>query len=766
MSIGRQRLYVSGVVQGVGFRPHVYTLAMRLGLTGFVGNDTAGVFVEVQGKVEGISRFEAELQSGPPPLARIEAVESFEVGVVEGDAGFLILESESSEVGHTSISPDIATCEACLAEMLDAGNRRYRYPFIKCTNCGPCFTIIKATPYDRPQTTMAGFRMCTACEAEYDSPWDRRFHAQPNACAACGPRLTYLDGDGELGELLTEEDALQAACGALARGEIVAIKGIGGFHLAVDAANEAAVVRLRERKHRWSKPLAVMVRDVEAAREFTAVSEDEARVLRGHARPIVLLRRLEDGETSFRLAGQIAPGTKEVGVMLPYSGLHTLLMQACGPLVMTSGNLSSAPILWRNEDALQGLKGIADGFLLHDREIHVPCDDSVVRVCGELESPMRRSRGYAPLPVRLSSSGASVLAVGAELKSTFCLTQQGHAFLSQHIGDMESYETLAAFERALGHFKAIFRTQPELVACDLHPGYLSSRWGREYASRNGLPLVEVQHHHAHLCSAMAEHGLDGNAAILGLVFDGTGYGTDGAIWGGEVLKGDYRGFERLMHLRYTPMPGGDASIRHPYRMALAHLWAAGVEWKRDLPCVADVADAELAILERQLRTNLLCLPTSSVGRLFDAVAALIGVRQSATYEAQAAIELEAVSATLEDAASYAVEILDGEMDARPIIRALVEDLRSGVSRDVLASRFQRTVVEMMVAVAERAREMTNIEVVALTGGVMQNAGVAMLAGTLLRQRGFQIIEQRVVPANDGGVALGQAAIAIAQRHRN
>jgi len=761
VDIQRRRFHVSGIVQGVGFRPHVYTLAMRLGLSGFVGNDSTGVFIELQGDADRISAFEAELTTAPPPLAHIDSVLKFDVPVVRGDAGFLILQSENIAAGHTSISPDIATCAACLSEILDPANRRYRYPFINCTNCGPRFTIVKGTPYDRPQTTMASFKMCPACQAEYDSPSDRRFHAQPNACALCGPRLTFVGGT----DPLHEESALQAAVDALARGEIVAIKGIGGFHLAVDAANEAAVRRLRERKHRWRKPLAVMVRDLSAVRLFASVSDDEARVMQGIARPIVLLRRLEDPDASFKLAVQIAPGTKDVGVMLPYSGLHTLLMQACGPLVMTSGNLSNSPILWRNEDAMDSLKAIADAFLLHDRDIHVPCDDSVARVCGSHESPIRRSRGYAPLPVLLPKSAPSVLAVGAELKSTFCITQQNHAFLSQHIGDMGTFETLAAFERSLEHFEAIFRAKPEVVACDLHPGYMSSRWAREYATRNGLPLIEVQHHHAHLASAMAEHGLDGATPILGIVFDGTGYGTDGAIWGGEVLKGDYRSFERLLHLRYTPMPGGDASIHHPYRMALAHLWAAGVEWSRDLPCVAAVPDAELSILQHQFKTSFRCVPTSSMGRLFDAASALIGIRQNAAYEAQAAIEMESASAPLADATPYPFSIDADEIDARPIVRALVEDLQSGLTQPHLASRFQRTMVAIMVAAAEYAREVTNIETVALTGGVMQNATVTTLAASLLRTCGFQVLEQRVVPANDGGLALGQAAIAIHQAFR-
>ena len=752
VDIQRQRFQITGVVQGVGFRPHVYSLATRLGLSGFVGNDTAGVFLELQGSPTQLAAFESELLAAPPPLAHIETIQRSDIAPIPADTGFLILHSEIISTGHTSISPDIATCAACLAEMLDPNDRRFRYPFINCTNCGPRFTIVRGTPYDRPLTTMAAFQMCPACQHEYDSPSDRRFHAQPNACTACGPQLTYVESD----QTLQAEAALQATINALAQGKIVAIKGIGGFHLAVDATNEAAVQRLRERKHRWAKPLAVMVRDLAAAREFASVSDAEATALQSIARPIVLLH----GREISALSSQIAPGTNDIGVMLPYSGLHTLLLQTAGPLIMTSGNLSNSPILWRNEDALAGLKDIADAFLLHNRDIHVPCDDSVLRILDAHESPIRRSRGYAPLPVRLTQPGPCVLAVGAELKSTFCLTQQNHAFLSQHIGDMESYETLAAFERSLDHFKSIFRAEPKVIICDLHPGYLSSQWARKYAAARNLPLVEVQHHHAHLAAALAEHHLDGSSKILSLVFDGTGFGTDGAIWGGEVLFGDYRTFDRLLHLRYTPMPGGDASIRHPYRMALAHLWAADVPWSPDLPCVSRVPTAELDILAQQLRKNFRCTPTSSIGRLFDAAAALIGIRQTVQYEAQAAIEMEAISASLETATSYPFEISEDKIDPRPVFHALVEDLRLQVPQPILAARFQRTIVEMMLAAANRARDLTNCNTLALTGGVMQNASVATLAATLLSDQGFEVLEHRTVPANDGGIALGQAAIAL------
>ncbi len=757
MEIKRRQLHIGGIVQGVGFRPHVYALAAGLQLTGFVGNDATGVFIEIQGEPDNLDRFLQQLRTAPPPLASIESVRWDTIEALSLDSSFVILDSQASSSGHTPISPDIATCDDCLREMLDPADRRYRYPFINCTNCGPRFSIIRRTPYDRHFTTMADFRMCPACQTEYDSPSDRRFHAQPIACPACGPQLTWMEGTAHH----QDEAAIQAALHALARGGIVAMKGIGGFHLAVDATNHDAVLRLRERKRRQGKPFAVMARDLETVRHFALLSEEEADLLTSPQRPIVLLSMHAD-ESVRLLSPAIAPGTDRIGMMLPCSGLHTLLMQHSAPLVMTSGNLSSEPILWRNEDALERLSGIADAFLLHNRDIHVPCDDSVVRIAERRQSPIRRSRGYAPLSIRLQHSGPSVLAVGAELKSTFCLTQENHAYLSQHLGDMENLETLTAFEGALAHFEAVFRTRPEIIACDAHPGYLSSSWARRYSQREGVPLVEVQHHHSHLCSTMAEHGLDGSSPVLGIVFDGTGYGMDGAIWGGEILKATYTAFERILHLGYTPMPGGDASIRNPYRMALAHLWSAGVPWTPDLPCVDAATATEISVLQRQLGSNLLCTPTSSIGRLFDAAASLLGLRQRVDYEAQTAIELEAISEDINHAESYPVRIEGGQIDPRPVIRAIVDDLRAGAREATIAGRFQRTIVQMIVSGAEEARRLTGIGTLALSGGVMQNMSVATLASQQLRELGFHVLQHQLVPANDGGIALGQATIALAR----
>jgi len=757
-AIIRRRVFIRGVVQGVGFRPHVYALALQHNLSGFVGNDAAGVFLEIQGQQASLDLFMDRLQAVPPPLASIESVEIDTINLLPLESTFLILRSRFNS-GHTSISPDVATCNDCLREMLDPTDRRYRYPFINCTNCGPRFTIVRRTPYDRLSTTMASFPLCRDCRAEYDSPSNRRFHAQPNACPRCGPQLTYLRGSIDY----TGEQAFEAAQQDLARGGIVALKGIGGFHLAVDATDGAAVLRLRQRKRRFGKPFAVMARDLAQVHRFALVSEEEAQLLTSPQRPIVLLS-LRSNTSPTPLASQIAPGCDRVGVMLPYSGLHTLLLERGVPLVMTSGNLSSEPIVWKNDEALERLAPIADAFLLHNRDIHVPCDDSVLRIAEGHPSPIRRSRGYAPFPVRLPHAGPSVLAVGAELKSTFCLTQQNQAYLSQHLGDMKSIETLYAFERALEHFQAVFRTKPEIVACDAHPSYLSSSWARRFSEREGLPLVEIQHHHSHLCSAMAEHGLDGSSPILGIVFDGTGYGMDGAIWGGEILKATYTSFERLLHLGYTPMPSGDVSIRNPYRMALAHLWSAGIPWTPGIPCVDGAASGELSVLQQQLKAGLYCIPTSSMGRLFDAAASILGIRQRVEYEAQAAIELEAISKDPNRAAFYPVEIADGLIDPRPVIHGLVEDVRSGIPKPTIAARFQRTVVEMIVSAGIEARRLTGIDTIALTGGVMQNMRVATLASFQLRERGFRVLEHSIVPANDGGIALGQASIAIA-RHR-
>ena len=723
-------------MQGVGFRPFVYALAARRSLTGMVGNISSGVIIEIQGADEAASAFIDELRNNPPPLAMIDsiAVESMDE---KRESAFTIVDSRAQPLASTPISPDISVCADCLSEMFDPADRRYRYPFINCTNCGPRFTIIQDIPYDRPLTTMRAFPMCAACESEYHDPANRRFHAQPNACPLCGPHVSYGP--------LTREAAIKAAIDALRGGQIVAIKGIGGFHLACDATNDLAVRTLRERKGRGAKPFALMARNLEGVRRYAHVLEDEAQLLTSKERPIVLLRTRDNPEIS----PAVAPGNKYLGFLLPYTPLHYLLVGE-NPLVMTSGNFSDEPIVKDNDEALSRLAALADAFLLHNRDIHVVCDDSVTRVFEGRELPIRRSRGYSPMPVKLPRSGPTVLAVGGELKSTFCLTRDDNAYLSQHIGDMENLETLAAFEHAFAHLRALFRAEPERLVCDLHPNYLSSRWAAGYAAEKRLPLIRVQHHHAHLASVTAEHGCGGR--LIGVIFDGTGYGTDGAIWGGEILCGGFDGFERLMHLKYVPLAGGDASIRRPLRMALAHLWSAGIE--RDV----NLTPVELRILRRQLETGMNCVPTSSMGRLFDAFAALLGVRETVSYEAQAAIEMEAMCEGVAIDRGYRFAIEGGVFDPAPVFKSALNDLRCNVPRTEIAASFHHAAAELVLRCCESARERTGINTIGLSGGVFQNTTLLKLVTAALARQEFEILTHRKVPTNDGGLALGQAAI--------
>lgn len=744
----RWRLKITGIVQGVGFRPFVYSLATRHALTGFVLNNSGGVTIEIEGPQAELEAFASELKNNPPPLA---VIETFAVKAVSpgGSQRFEIHLSEAVSGESTPISPDIATCDACSRELADPADRRYRYPFLNCTDCGPRFTIIRDIPYDRPLTTMAGFKMCPACEREYHDPLNRRFHAQPNACPQCGPTLSFHPG-GQTGGAALEETKR-----ALAEGKIIAVKGIGGLHLACDATNDSTLAELRRRKGRVDKPFALMVRDLELVKQYALVNEEEARLLLSRQRPVVLLRGRDPNLPS----PLVAPGNKHLGFFLPYSPLHQLLLDD-KPLVMTSGNRSDEPIARDNDEALERLGPLADGFLLHNRDIHVVCDDSVVRVFEGHELPIRRSRGYAPMPISLKKPGPSLLATGGELKATLCLTRGDHAYMSQHIGDMENLETLGAFERAFDHLRALFRVEPERIVCDMHPGYLSTRWAREFSGAKGLPLCQVQHHHAHIASLMAEHGLNGSEPVIGVSFDGTGYGTDGAIWGGELLLADFRSFRRLGHLKYIPLPGGDASVKRPYRMALAHLAAAGVPCLKDLPCAVAVPAEEKKILNRQLATGFNCVDTSSMGRLFDAAASLLGIRHTVTYEAQGAMELEAIAdAACHDGYEFAVSA--GEeiiFDPAPVWREMIADWQRNTALSVISARFHRAVAALIVAACGIARERTNIAQVALSGGVFQNVLLLAWAKRALEENGFNVLTHRLVPANDGGLALGQALI--------
>ena len=768
-------IHITGVVQGVGFRPFVYNLAAHLDLVGWVLNSSSGVEIEAVGPPGVLESFVDRLESDAPPLARIDSVVAREIEVssveLPNPDGFAIRHSEAKPGDFQPISPDIAVCDDCLRELFDPSDRRYRYPFINCTNCGPRFTIIKDIPYDRPKTTMAPFKMCPDCQAEYDDPTDRRFHAQPNACPICGPRV-WLVSDPEADVRGEELDAIRQTRELLKSGAIVAVKGLGGFHLACDATNPQAVNKLRDRKGRVDKPFALMAFDLKTVQQFCHVGMDEQELLTSRERPIVLLRERTDS----LMAPSVAPGNEDLGVMLPYTPLHYLLLEPSNgfppALVMTSGNYSEEPIATGNEEARVRLCKLADVFLLHDRKIHARCDDSVIRIFEGKELPVRRSRGYAPYPVHLPFAVDQVLAVGAELKNTFCLTRDRYAFLSQHVGDMENYETLRFFEQMVEQLARTFRIDPEIVACDMHPGYLASKYAHRLVSGSSddlgfdtlnLRLIETQHHHAQVASCMAEHGLTGERPVIGVAFDGTGYGTDGAIWGGEFLVMDYASFRRAAHLKYVPLPGGDAAIRRPYRTALAHMWAAGVDWNEDLPSVAAAPPEERTILAQQLERKVNTVQTSSSGRLFDAISSLAGVRQEINYEAQAAIELEAL---VEEDVKEAYEFAVGDViDSAPLIRAVVADVRSEVPSGVIAAKFHNGVAAMIRDVCAHLREQSDLNEVVLSGGVFQNVALLKRVLSLLRASGFTVYTHHLVPPNDGGLSLGQAVIAAVKGRR-
>jgi hydrogenase maturation protein HypF len=767
-SLSARHIHIKGVVQGVGFRPFVYNLSTELGLEGWVLNSSSGVEIQAVGPGYVLDEFVERLMEDAPPLARIEYISATTVPPSSVDVPepgrFVIRHSQSHPGEFLPISPDVAICSDCLRELFDPGDRRYHYPFINCTNCGPRFTIIQDIPYDRPKTTMAPFTMCPDCQAEYDDPANRRFHAQPNACPVCGPQVKLQIADRK--SQLVGEDAVQGVRDLLVGGKVVAVKGLGGFHLACDATNDEAAALLRERKGRVDKPFAIMSFDLETVETYCEVNDDERALLTSLQRPIVLLRRRSDT----LISPLVAPGNSYLGVVLPYTPLHYLLLEPSRSfplaLVMTSGNYSEEPIATDNDEALERLDGLADAFLLHDRDIHARCDDSVTRIFSGSELPIRRSRGYAPYPVHLPFEIKQVLAVGAELKNTFCITRDRYAFLSQHIGDLENYETLQFFEQMVEQLERTFRIEPEIIAYDLHPGYLSSKYAKEAGSKRqetgddpaSCILHPVQHHHAHIASVMAENGLTGEQPVIGVAFDGTGYGTDGAIWGGEFLVADYGSFHRVAHLKYVPLPGGDAAIRKPYRAALAHLWAAGVDWDDRLPAVAAAPLGERPILLQQLKQGVSVVSTSSVGRLFDAVSSLAGVRQEINYEAQAAIEFEML---VEDRVgeAYSFSLSGEEIDVSPCIRAVVADVRAGIPAGVIAARFHNGLAQMVCEVCLCLRKETGLKEVALSGGVFQNVALLGRALPLLQEAGFTVYIHRLVPPNDACISLGQAVIA-------
>ncbi len=750
----RAAVRVEGTVQGVGFRPFVYGLATGLGLGGLVGNDADGVFAEVEGAPAAVAEFLQRLRRDAPPLARIERVTVTGLPP-DGSRRFVIVASQAGQSRSALVAADSATCADCLAELNDPADRRFRYPFINCTNCGPRFTIVRDVPYDRPTTTMAGFAMCPACAAEYHDPGNRRFHAQPVCCPDCGPRLALTGPDGQpLGG--GPADPVAAAARLLRRSLIVAVKGLGGYHLAVDAASERAAAALRARKHREDKPFAIMVPGLGAARRLCRLDAAAAALLASPRRPIVLAPR-RDGA---RVAAAVAPGNRELGIMLPYTPLHHLLLAAVRrPVVLTSGNVSDEPIAYDDADALKRLGGIADAFLTHDRPIHIRTDDSVARAFRGRPVPVRRSRGYVPEPIRVRGGfPRHMLACGAELKNTFCVAKDGYAFVSHHIGDLENAETLRSFTEGIEHFMRLFDIQPRLVAHDLHPDYLSTKYALDL---DGVDLLGVQHHHAHIASCLADNGVDG--PVIGVAFDGTGYGADGTVWGGEFLVASLSGFERGGHLAPVPMPGGAAAIRAPWRMAAAYLDAAGMPDGGGLDVAARNAghwDAVLALARRGVNSP----QTSSAGRLFDAAAAILGVRDEISYEGQAAIEMEQLAAPGERSGYRA-----GIDQRRPfrvngadLIAALAADLRRGTGRDVAAARFIGGVAALIEDGCVLARERTGLGTVALSGGVFQNQLLLHAAVDRLAARGFAVLLHSQVPCNDGGISLGQAAVAAAR----
>jgi hydrogenase maturation protein HypF len=817
----RRAIEISGIVQGVGFRPYIYRLATENHLTGFITNTEAGVSIEVEGAVEAVEAFLSRLPKEVPPLARITGMVVADRPATH-DTEFRILPSRAGEARRVLISPDVAICDDCRRELLNPADRRFRYPFINCTNCGPRYTIVRDIPYDRAKTSMAVFPMCAECQREYDDPRNRRFHAQPNACWTCGPQVELWDGAGKR---MNIADPIVKSIELLAAGEIVAVKGLGGFHLSADAFNEAAVARLRERKRRVEKPFAVMAADLASLEGICMLDDVSRAVLQTPAHPIVLVAKKQPE----RLAAAVAPFNRDLGVFLPYTPLHHLLFAVncaggseapisgsspCPPcdknfhtesteplsglcvkslpgtedtetvaaagvnstggkeldgsrlkaLVMTSGNISEEPIAIDNTEAVERLRGLADYILVHNREILLRADDSVVRVAGGRARQVRRSRGYVPAPVFLKEELPPVLAVGGEMKNTICLTRGREAFLSQHIGDLENLESYKFFASTVAGLKRILEIEPKTIAYDLHPDYFSTRWA---LAQEGRELVGVQHHHAHIASCMAENQLDGR--VIGFALDGTGYGLDGTIWGGEVFVGDYAGFERLAHLDYIPMPGGSAAIIEPRRMGISYLFhhlGRGF-WDLDIPFVRGLDRSRTETLLRLIERGVNSPLTSSTGRLFDAVAALAGVREQVNYEAQAAIELEAALCGSSEGMGYPFAIREeGEawiIDTRPMFLALTQDLRAGVAIGVISRRFHLGFVDVLARTADLVRERTGLDRVCLSGGSFQNCFLSAHLQKRLEAGGFQVFTHTEVPCGDGGISLGQAIVAAHRR---
>lgn len=750
----RQKITVEGIVQGVGFRPFIYQLAERFALAGSVCNDSRGVTIEAEGEPDVLSRFLAAIRNEKPPLAVIQRVE-VEALPLQGCCGFEILQSTVDETRRAQISPDTFVCDDCLKELFDKADRRYRYAFINCTNCGPRYTIVTGIPYDRPLTTMADFPLCAACQKEYQDPASRRFHAQPNACPECGPELQLLDAKAQV---VIVPDPLLETIQRLKAGQIVAVKGLGGYHLVVDATNPDAITELRRRKQRDEKPFALMARNLAVVESLALVGDDEARLLQGVERPIVLLQK----RPGHKLAENIAPDNRYFGVMLPYTPVHHLLLQdTFEVLVMTSANLSDEPIAFEDHEACQRLSTIADAFLVHNRRIYTRTDDSIARVMADRPLLLRRSRGFVPRAIALPNDAPSILAVGAELKSTLCLTRGDRAFLSQHVGDLKNLDVYESFKKTIAHLQSILEVQPETVAHDLHPDYYSTRYALE---ESGLEPVAVQHHHAHLASCLAEHGVEEPA--IGIIFDGLGYGDDGNLWGGEFLVGDLSRYERIGHFRYQPMPGGDLATKEPWRMALSYLLSTYAEVPDGLKIFNGIADNALRLVVQATLKGLNAPLTSSCGRLFDAVAAILGLRQTVSFEGQAAMQLEMI-ADPDQAHAYPYVLSESEgqmiLDPLPMIDAISSDRLAGRPVKEIAGRFHLSLAAMIEEACAQMRVETGVSQVVLSGGVFQNCLLTRLTLARLDRSGFKVLTHSLVPPNDGGLALGQAAVAAKSR---
>jgi hydrogenase maturation protein HypF len=744
---------VNGIVQGVGFRPFVYQLAIQHHLKGEVANTSSGVAIHIEGRQNDIESFSQDLSCKCPPLARITAITPHREQI-KNFRDFTIVKSREQAKMSTLISPDVSVCGDCLLELFDRGDRRYQYPFLNCTNCGPRYTIIDDIPYDRPNTSMKHFNMCPACQSEYDNPTNRRFHAQPNACAACGP---HVDLYNPAGKKLTTSSPVETAAKFLKQGHIIAIKGLGGFHLAAVAVNNRAVATLRKRKLREEKPLAIMSDSLQAIRTYAHIEAEEETLLTSPLRPIVLLKKKQPNPIS----EDVAPGNRYFGVMLPYTPLHYLLLgYEFTALVMTSGNLSEEPICIDNDDAFERLSNIADYFLIHNRDIYLRSDDSIVRSTAGDVRFIRRSRGYVPVPVFLNQKAPPILACGAELKNTVCLTKDDNAFLSQHIGDLENLSTYDFFQLTIQHMQRILDIQPQIIAFDLHPDYLSTRYAR---SQTGLHQVQVQHHHAHIASAMAENRIDG--PVIGLSFDGTGYGTDGAIWGGEILIAELEKFSRAAHFAYVPMPGSTAAIKEPWRMALSYLYDAfGDDYRDlDLPLFKAIDPRKVEFVTDMVKKKVNAPLTSSLGRLFDGIAAIAGIRYKVAFEGQAAMELEMLADdTGGDTYDYEwTNAASRQILTRPIVRGVVNDVVQGVDPAVISRRFHQTLIRLFTELGAKICKDNDLKQVVLSGGCFQNA--LLLAGLMkaLQKKRLDVYSHTQVPANDGGISLGQAVIAAA-----